>query len=199
MNFGVGIYSSVISAEGIGYIVGDPVISKYYEAVITGAADSLPDYPIRLESFSCVRKSGGLSSFRITCPYIADLVSAANARLNGEVILYRNKVSVNGVGIIEAFRFNLNEVRFFEGGSNSSIQLLGSKTVTYTNPNTVTIETVFSFELDSFGRRVIETISDLPVNPLDSVVYGLDEFQIDTVEERVSRREDIFILKELLS
>lgn len=96
--------------------------------ILTGAADGLNDYTLRIKSLNTTVKNGSESRIRFNLPYISDYLSAYNARPSGDLKCY--------IGGVLWLTFNPENITFSRGAVNSTITISGTKQVTYVQQNT---------------------------------------------------------------
>lgn len=171
-------YSAYIRAVGssIGYA---------YEATLTGAADGLSDLVITgLKSIAIRLRQGTPSYLAVSLVYDADVLSAIQARSNGDLVVDM-LAKVDGEESLRETLLDagLDSVRFDRGGESQSISLTAYRTQTFSGGSaSQELPEVVSESMMSSGlMRYRCARPDFYIKPGQLVSYGANEITIDSV------------------
>ena len=150
--------------------------------ILTGAADGLPDYEFRLASVAGSVKSARQSRFTFNLPYIAEYIEEYYSRENGELQLYIDdvlwKVS------------NPDSLKFSRGANSGSINIIGTKQVTYNQELTLNVD---ERVVSEYGNKYFSVAGFLDIIPGDIIKFS--ERKIKILEYSFMIQPDSFIFK----
>ena len=159
--------------------------TKYYYFILTGSADSLDDVTIPISSFQARRSYSSPTYLSVV---IKDLTyaTAISNRPNGDMqILMEYGVA----GVIEyssvIVEVDLENITIYEGGSNSSISLVGHRTESYT-PKAILLDNIVYGQLKNGKYRYRASIPNLYLSPGDTATADGNEFVVDEIQYIVS-------------
>ena len=154
-----------------------------YRCYLTGDAEDPPiaDIELPLASFQSRRRNGEQTYLAVTVPNPVPYVSAINARLNGDLVIYSGFALGDTETLTELLRVNFGSFRYDLGPRSGSASLSGHKQVTYSNPKTRVLSGV-SYQSVTDGITRVRCDPDMWLNPGDTADIGNSTtFIVDTI------------------
>jgi len=172
------------------------ILTHLYKCVITGAPDSLSDVEIPVESFTTRKRSGSPTYLSIVVKDAGTYADLISNRSNGEIVMSRGYILTDGSTFFnEIVRTSIDDIKTFEGGDNSSVGLVGYKTVSSNGKS----RTLYNpkYRAVSNGKRRFRLPVDNFIEPGDEVTIGAETFVIDFVTITESENDSSMELSEL--
>jgi len=132
--------------------------------VLTGAADSLPDFTFKTNSITGTRKSGEESRFNFSLPFVDGYLDAYDARLNGDLLCY-----ADGVLLLEC---NPDVLNYNVSAVNKNITIQATKHITNSNPTTHDFTgRIERIRRGTDGKQVFSVVGFSDILPLDAIKF----------------------------
>jgi hypothetical protein len=144
-------------------------------AYLSGAENSLPDYPFPLIYLSINQRSGEVSYYSATTIFSAALLDAFAARPDGKVYILADGSAFD--------HFNLGNMTYYVGGRQSSVTLSGTRTQTNSTPAALSIFAGIEKETTTQDGRVVLTVSPFAysIRAGDTAIYAGTDYLVTRV------------------
>lgn len=152
-----------------------------FTAYISGAADSLPDYPFPISSFSVNKRSGVNSYYQVAAPLTLALLQAIEARPNGDIYIEKDGVAYEN--------FNIENYSDYKGSKTASLTISGYRQETNASPAAVAIanDIVISKGTDYLGRLNLRLVPfSSAARPADTVTYDSINYTVYQINTQVN-------------
>lgn len=147
-------------------------------AYVSGAPDSLPDYPLTLTSFSLSKRSAALSYYAITALFSADLLAALIARPNGIVHILRDGMEWETFNIGHPIRYDI-------GPRSSSVSINGTRQETTDTPVEILIDPRYATSegINSDGLLTLGIVPGfIDLRPADQVTWDGIDYNVSLIK-----------------
>jgi len=158
-----------------------------YDALLTGAADSLNDFVYIIKSYNGIHYSGLTSHLNFQFPRQESDVQAIIDRPGGEILLRKNG--------LELFRGIPVTFNFYNGASSKTFSISASFVKTEIVHNTISLP-IEKIDHDYDGIRRFKIPGHHNFKPLDSLLYNNETIQIDQVTVNIKSGETYLSLRE---
>jgi len=186
-----------LQVNGGGATVPQPWAVRY-SAELTGSADSTTDYALPVYGLALLLHSSRDSTATVYLPWASEIISAIDARPNGDLVIRKAWIYEGGTAGPDAdvATFDLNDLNYSRGAENSSITLTGSTTFTNAAAKTNTIADVFFERKNSGGGREWSIPLSYMVYPDDSVLIDTETVSIESVSINANETQATQIITE---
>lgn len=159
-------------------------------AVLTGSADSLPDLPLSITSFSAAVRVNGEDYASIVVPNTSSVAADIAARPNGDINIYVGARRNDGLEeLVELVTVNLEEVRPDRGPRSYKHTLAGHKSNADATPISISVPgAIYSTIIGGSKRVRTAGIAWLP-RPGDTVTTGGETFVSNTINYYGTRNQ----------
>ncbi|MCU7836537.1 MAG: hypothetical protein KZQ83_14970 [gamma proteobacterium symbiont of Taylorina sp.] len=169
-----------------------------FKVVLTGSADSLPDYEYPLKNYSGTHYSGKTSYLNFVMPYSVENLQAYNDRPNGDIELYRI-IDIGGeTGETLIATGNPELTNFYKGAIASSFTMRATKQVTNSNPKTYNLENVINISVTTTGERIFEVVGFNDIKAGDDFIYESETITAEQIVMIISTTNFTYKIKELI-
>lgn len=149
----------------------------------------LSDVEVPMSSMQLRRRYGNPTLVSCVVPDAMTYLALAEARQDGEIIIYAGSVLADGTRHLSEFeRAALESVSYDHGIKSSSLSLSGYRTEAITNPRPVDLDGITYYGLQADGKRRVRGQVNIFLRPGDTAVFGDESFTVDQIYVKVEAR-----------
>jgi len=158
-------------------------VSKIYDCIVTGDADSLTDITIPISSLDLDENQTGISSLTIVCPDGLNFASSILARPNGGLILSSYDLYSDGSSALEKEldEFLITSISDSSGASSHSVSITGQVEILNPSPKTENIIGESFIFTNKDGTVRIRGSVNMLLLPGDTLTYSGGSFTVDKI------------------
>jgi hypothetical protein len=172
-------------------------LQNIYLCVLTGVDDGVADLIIPISSFQSTMRDGDPSYLACVVPNSIDFVAAIAARPNGDIVIRKGyKFSDGTTQTEEICRVDYESLQISRGAHSDSAILSGHKTITSTDPKSVTLANTSFYGLQADGKKTFRADPDLFLRVGDTAVYGAESIIVEQISYMVSDRQAVMQITE---
>lgn len=169
----------------------DPLeIQEIYTLTITGAADSLDDFVVKISSWQATNQAGTRSSYvQAVIPAASDALSAIEARQNGDLVISKGYSFLDGsTKTTEILRSNFDTFRYDRGARRFTVTVSGFLSGKVEQNSTRTLTGIRSLNVTN-GKRRTRCNIDMFLQPGMTVEALNESFKADYINYYVAEND----------